>query len=83
MNGGSTSAGASLVQYPCIGQNNQQWYFTGGTANLGGQSGQLWSRSSYLLADVAGASSDAGATIDQWNWNGGNNQNWTFTNAIG
>ena len=81
--GNSTSAGMRLVQYPGFGGVDQQWYYTGGSGNLAGTTGKLWSRSSAMVADVAGASADAGATIDQWPSNGGSNQYFTFTNAIG
>jgi hypothetical protein len=36
-----------------------------------------------LYADVYGASWGAGDEIDQWYWNGGWNQFWQFTQAVG
>ena len=80
---GNSAGPAPLVQYPCFGGGNQQWYYTSGTSNLGGSTGTLWSRSTGLVADVAGESSSAGAWIDQWYSTGHNNQSFTFTNAIG
>ena len=44
--GNSTSARRRLVQYPCFGGADQQWYYTGGSGNLAGTTGKLWSRSS-------------------------------------
>ena len=57
--GNSTSARTRLVQYPCFGGTDQQRYYTGGSGNLAGTTGKLWSRSSAMVADVAGASADA------------------------
>ena len=81
--GNSTSARTRLVQYPCFGGTDQQRYYTGGSGNLAGTTGKLWSRGSAMVADVAGASADAGDKIEQWPSNGGSNQYFTFTNAIG
>ncbi len=36
-----------------------------------------------LFADVAGASTNAGAAIDQWYYNGNWNQQWYFGPAVG
>jgi hypothetical protein len=80
---GNSAGPAPLVQYPCFGGANQQWLFSGGTSNLGGSTGTLQSRSSKLMADVAGESATAGAWIDQWYANGHNNQLFTFTKAFG
>ena len=80
---GNSAGPAPLVQYPCFGGANQQWYYTGGTSNLGGTTGKLWSRSNGLVADVAGESASPGAWIDVWYSTGHNNQYFTFTNAIG
>ena len=80
---GNSAGPAPLVQYPCFGGANQQWYYTGGTANLGGTTGKLWSRSTGLVADVAGESASRGAWIDVWYSTGHNNQSFTFTRAIG
>lgn len=80
---GNSPGPAPLVQYPCFGGANQQWSYTGGTANLGGPTGKLWSRSNGLIVDVAGESASPGAWIDVWYSTGHNNQLFTFTNAIG
>jgi hypothetical protein len=81
----SYSAGQQLVQYPCYGGANQQWNLGvyPGNSDLSYQSRVLQSRSSGLVADVTGASYWAGANVEQWYYNGGWNQTWTFTPAIG
>ena len=53
----------SAVQYPRFGGANQQCYYTGGTANLGGKAGKLRSRSNGLIVDVAGESASPGALV--------------------
>ena len=81
----STDAGAGLVQYPCFGGPNQQWYLDvyPGNSDITGQTKVLWSRSSGLVADVSGANTNEGAGIDQWYYNGEWNQQWYFGAAVG
>ena len=81
-NGGS-SGPSNLVQEPCTGVLSQQWYLNvyAGDGNLNGQQHVLTNRYSGLVADVTGASFWPGATVEQYYYNGGNNQKWTFLPA--
>ena len=77
VNGGSTANGASVIQWPQNGGNNQQWVIT----DNGNGYYKITNRNSGLALDVNGGSTTAGATIIQWPWNGGNNQQWTLTST--
>uniref|UniRef100_UPI003B3B836E RICIN domain-containing protein n=1 Tax=Nakamurella sp. TaxID=1869182 RepID=UPI003B3B836E len=77
-------AGHQLIQVPCTGNPSQQWYlgvYPG--QSLTGQTRTVQNRSTGLFADVAGASTTAGAAIDQWYYNGNWNQQWYFGPAVG
>ena len=77
-------AGHQLIQVPCTGNPSQQWYlgvYPG--QSLTGQTKTVQNRSTGLFADVAGASTGAGAAIDQWYYNGDWNQQWYFGPAVG
>lgn len=77
-------AGHQLIQVPCTGNPSQQWYlgvYPG--QSLTGQTKTVQNRSTGLFADVAGASTTAGAAIDQWYYNGNWNQQWYFGPAVG
>jgi hypothetical protein len=77
-------AGHQLIQVPCTGNPSQQWYlgvYPG--QSLAGQTRTVQNRSTGLFADVAGASTNAGAAIDQWYYNGNWNQQWYFGPAVG
>jgi hypothetical protein len=81
----SQRAGQQLVQYPCYGWTDQQWYLGvyPGNSNLSYQTRMLWSRSSGQVADVTGGSINQGTAIEQWPGTGGWNQQWRFTPAVG
>ena len=86
VSGDSYNPGTPLVQWPCTGDYSQQWFIGGGT--YPGWSEEGWNagignRLTGLYADVYGASPWAGDEIDQWYWNGGWNQYWQFTQAVG
>jgi len=74
VNGASTANGASMIQWPQNGNNNQQWIITG----TSGSYCKIINRNSGLALEVAGQSTANGANIDQWSWWGGNNQQWTL-----
>lgn len=76
VNGASTANGASIIQWPQNGGNNQQWIIT---AN--GSYYKITNRNSGLALDVNGASTASGASIIQWPWNGANNQQWQLTST--
>ena len=77
-------AGQQLIQVGCTGDPGQQWYlgiYPG--QNITGQTKAIWNRATGLYADVNGASTSAGAAIDQWYYNGDWNQQWYFGPAVG
>ena len=77
-------AGQQLIQVSCTGDPGQQWYlgiYPG--QSITGQTKAIWNRATGLYADVSGASTSAGAAIDQWYYNGNWNQQWYFGPAVG
>jgi ricin-type beta-trefoil lectin protein len=77
--GNNTSTpGNPLVQWPCGGAWNQLWYM--GSISLG-TNYYIESALDGEYADVAGAYPWAGGTIDQWYYNGGQNQRFWLTNS--
>jgi hypothetical protein len=77
VNAASTANGASIIQWPQNGGNNQQWVIT----DNGGGYYKITNRNSGLALDVNAASTANGAGIIQWPWNGGNNQQWALTST--
>ena len=77
-------AGAQVVQYPCYGYAQQQWYlgvYPGQNLNYTGHN--VTNRYNGLNLDVNGGSTSAGAAIDTWYGNGNWNQWFTFEPAVG
>jgi hypothetical protein len=77
-------AGGQVVQYPCYGWTQQQWYlgiYPGQNLNYTGHT--VTNRWSGLALDVNGGSTNAGAAIDTWYGNGNWNQWFTFEPAVG
>jgi endoglucanase len=72
VNSASTADGASIIQWPSNGGNNQQWQVLD---NSGGYF-RIINRNSGKALDVNGGSLANGASIIQWAFNGGNNQQW-------
>jgi hypothetical protein len=72
INGQSTAAGASAIQWSYWGGNNQQWSFS----SLGSGYFNVTNRNSSLRLDVTGASTANGAAIIQNTVSTGNNQRW-------
>jgi Ricin-type beta-trefoil lectin domain-like len=68
--GGSTANGATLIQWPYHGGQNQMFR----PDPVGGGYFRLVALNSGKVADVAGGSTANGAPIIQWDWHGGNNQ---------
>ncbi|HLG77494.1 MAG TPA: RICIN domain-containing protein, partial [Ktedonobacteraceae bacterium] len=75
VNGASTSAGATIIQWPNNGGYNQEWSLQ----PTGDGYYYLVNRNSSLVMDVNGASTSAGATIIQWSNHSGTNQQWSLT----
>jgi hypothetical protein len=75
----STSQGVQLDQGTCNGSTSQQWSVNPAGNGSSGTSYSLVNVLSGLDADVFGASTSAGAAIDQWPGNGGANQTWNFS----
>jgi hypothetical protein len=77
-------AGQQLIQVACTGNPGQQWFLNVYQGqSLLGQTKTVQNRATGLFADVAGASTNAGAAIDQWYYNGDWNQQWYFGPAVG
>ncbi len=79
VNGGSTTAGAGIIQYLPNGGNNQQWQ----VLSTGGGYYKIQNRNSGQVLDVNGASTAAAAGIIQYPYSGGNNQQWQLTGTGG
>jgi Ricin-type beta-trefoil lectin domain-like/Alginate lyase len=71
---------------PGSGSNNAfNVYSVGSTipaviTNLNGNTYQVTNQNSGYAIDVSGASKSNGAVVDQWAYDSGTNQQWTFTN---
>jgi hypothetical protein len=70
--GASTRSGATVLQWPWHGGDNQRWR----VVDNGDGTYRLESEHSGQVLDVAGASTAEGADILQWPWHGGDNQRW-------
>jgi Glycosyl hydrolase family 59/Ricin-type beta-trefoil lectin domain-like/Concanavalin A-like lectin/glucanases superfamily len=70
--GGSTSAGALIVQSPATVSTGQQWQLTSTNGQV-----TLTNAASGLALDVPGASKTQGVQLDQATNSGGANQHWT------
>lgn len=70
--------GTDVAQYPCTGSSTQQWRLSDGALKAGPRFTIQNVYSGYYL-DVAGASPDEGAHLDQWQGNGGINQEFWIT----
>ena len=77
--GGSTSAGALVVQSPAAVTTGQQWQLTSTNGQV-----TLVNAASGLALDVPGASTAQGVQLDQATKSGGANQQWTVnSNSAG
>ena len=74
VNGGSTSDGANVIQWPSNGGSNQKWEFR----DAGGGYYNLVNQKSGKCMDVNNASTATGTKIVQWTCNGGTNQQWQW-----
>ncbi|MEO9171928.1 MAG: RICIN domain-containing protein, partial [Mucilaginibacter sp.] len=72
VNGASTVSGASIIQWPQNGGNNQQWII----ADNGSGYFKITNRNSGYAVDVSGTSTTDGATIVQSPISGTFNQQW-------
>jgi len=79
VNGGSTADGASIIQWPWNGGNNQQWQFV----DKGSGYFNIVNRNSGKCLDVNGASTADGAGIIQYTCGSGTNQQfqWVATGS--
>jgi hypothetical protein len=73
--------GVQLDQWTCNGGTNQEWALNavGSYTSSSDRSYELTNLGSGQVVDVAGSSTAAGATVDQWPTNGGANQEWTLS----
>jgi alpha-L-fucosidase 2 len=77
--GGSTTAGAALIQYRPQGSANQRFRLVA----VAGGAFEIRCPTMSLVWDVTGGSPAAGARIIQWTPTGADNQRWTVTDAGG
>ncbi|MCJ1679236.1 RICIN domain-containing protein [Streptomyces sp. APSN-46.1] len=72
--GGTGTWGTQLIQWPCNGGANQNFYFdyVNGTP-------VLRNAANGLCIEVPGYRTDNGAPVVQWGCNGGENQRWYMT----
>jgi hypothetical protein len=75
----STTPGEDMEIYNLNNSTDQQWTVT----NLGSNVITLTNGASGMLLDVTGASTSAGALVDQWPDNGQTNQQWQVISAAG
>jgi hypothetical protein len=77
----STTEGTQLDQWTCNGGPNQQWALNavGNWTSSSNASYEIRNLNSNMSIDVASSSTTAGAKVDQWPTNGGNNQKWTLS----
>lgn len=73
--GAWTWNGATVLQWPWHGGDNQRWRLV----DNGDGTYRLENEHSGLVLDVEGASTSNGANVQQWAWNGGDNQRWILS----
>ncbi len=73
VSGGSTNAGAQVIQWTNHSGANQQWALVPDGSNY-----QIKNRNSGLVLDVFGGSTNAGANVIQWTNHSGANQQWAL-----
>lgn len=71
------TAGDTLFQVTCDPGNTSEWFSRGTSA----ADNTFFNRSTGLYLDVSGYSYAAGANMDLWYWNGGQNQWFWVTNT--
>jgi hypothetical protein len=76
---GSRTDGASVIQWPCHGGDNQLWDYQG-AGNVTPDSWRVVNRRSGKCLDVTSGSTANGASVVQWACHGGYNQVWDFRN---
>ena len=87
VNGEALQVNSNGTVTPGSGSNNQfNVYSVGSTipvviTSLSGNTYQVTNQNSGYEIDVDGASVSSGAVVDQWPYNGGTNQQWTFSNT--
>ncbi|MEZ4448445.1 MAG: RICIN domain-containing protein [Nannocystaceae bacterium] len=72
VNGGATTPGTTIIQWPYGGGANQRWDLV----YLGEGYYKIAAKHSNLCIDVSGGSLADGGPIIQWPWHGGDNQRW-------
>jgi glucosylceramidase len=77
--GGSTSAGANVAQWPCYPAADQFW----AQVDRGGGTTNLVNFASGMCLAVSGGSRAAGAQITQWPCYGPADQRWAYTGPPG
>ncbi|WP_202919419.1 RICIN domain-containing protein [Saccharothrix deserti] len=77
VSGGSTSDGATVIQWGYNSADNQNWRFE----SASGGNFKIVSQKSGKLLDVLGASTADGASVVQWTDQNGANQHWQLVDA--
>lgn len=72
----SMSDGAHVQQWDYLGAQNQQWEIVALDSQLGPQYYKIVNRNSGKVLDVTGLSTLNGTEIQQWDYLGGDNQQW-------
>lgn len=70
--GGGTDQGVNVIQWPHLGQSNQEWKFE----SLGNGYYKVTSMLSEMSLDVYGGGTALGNKVIQWPYHGGTNQQW-------
>ena len=70
--GGGTDQGVNVIQWPHLGQSNQEWKFE----SLGNGYYKVTSMLSEMSLDVYGGGTSLGNKVIQWPYHGGTNQQW-------
>jgi hypothetical protein len=79
VDGGSTTQGARIIQWPVAGADNERWMFTAtGDGYL-----TIKSKKSNLLLNVEGGGSAHGTRIVQWPLTGADNERWKLEPTAG
>jgi hypothetical protein len=82
--GASTSNGAPVDQYDYLGGNQQQWTLVPvgpGNFSTGPSAFAIMNVNSGKVLDVTGGSTNAATPLQQWDYLGTPNQQWTFQPA--
>lgn len=81
VSGGLTGDTVNIQQWGWNGGNNQRWKIESVATVNGTTYYKLTAQHSSKVAEVWGLSQLDGGNVDQYTWNGGNNQQWSISNV--